>query len=285
MIANQPNKSRFWLIPAVWMGLILMASLPSISAQTAQDYFTTNCSSCHTIGGGPLLGPDLKGLSERQNRDWLVPWILDPLGILGSGDAYALELQRASRGAMMTPSPGINEALANQLLDFIDAQSQLEESLFSGAEADQPLTPEQAAQGRELFTGAHLPQNGAPACIACHTVSSLGGLGGGRLGPDLTQAYGRLGSRQGLIPWMSAVPSPTMRPIFQAHPLEEDEIIALVAFLKEETEKDGPPNQAAVVNFLLFGVAGAVVLLAVFDRIWNRRFTGVRRLLTKGRQI
>ena len=184
----------------------------------------------------------------------------------------------------MTPSPGMNETLANELLDFIDAQSLLEESAFMGAGADQPLTPEQAALGRELFVGVHLPQNGAPACIACHTVSSLGGLGGGRLGPDLTQAYGRLGSRQGLIPWMSAVPSPTMRPIFQAHPLEEDEIIALVAFLKQETESDEPPNQAAVVNFLLFGVAGAVVLLALFDRIWNRRFTGVRRLLTKGRE-
>jgi hypothetical protein len=210
--------------------------------------------------------------------------MMDPLGVLLGGDPYAVELQRASRGAVMPPTPDMDETRANQLLDFIDAQSQLEPSLPEGAEAEQPLGPEEAAQGRELFVGELLPKNGAPACIACHTVSSLGSLGGGRLGPDLTRAYGRLGGREGLIPWLSAVPSATMRPIFQEYPLEEDEVIALVAFLKEETENDGPENQAAVVNFLLFGMAGAAVLLAVFDRIWNKRFTAVRKLLVKERE-
>jgi mono/diheme cytochrome c family protein len=269
------------------MGLLLVAvtaSSGTMIGQSVEDDFAINCSSCHTIGGGPLLGPDLKGLSERQSREWLVDWMMDPLGVLLGGDPYAVELQRASRGAVMPPTPDMDEARANQLLDFIDAQSQLEPSLPEGAEAEQPLGPEEAAQGRELFVGELLPKNGAPACIACHTVSSLGSLGGGRLGPDLTRAYGRLGGREGLIPWLSAVPSATMRPIFQEYPLEEDEVIALVAFLKEETENDGPENQAAVVNFLLFGMAGAAVLLAAFDRIWNRRFTSVRKLLVKERE-
>ncbi len=271
----------------VWIGLFLVvvtACSGTMTGQSVEDDFATNCSSCHTIGGGALLGPDLKGVSERQSREWLVDWMMDPLGILLGGDPYAAELQRAARGAVMSPTPGMNEARANRLLDFIDAQSQREQSSFAGAAAEQPLGPEEAAQGRELFVGASLPRNGAPACIACHTVSGLGSLGGGRLGPDLTHAYGRLGGREGLIPWLSAVPSVTMRPIFQEYPLDEDEVIALVAFLKEETENDGPENRAAVVNFLLFGMAGAAVLLAVFDRIWNRRFTGVRKPLVKERK-
>ena len=288
MIRNKQRDSWSWIFSSVvWMGLLwgaVTASTGTMVGQAVEDDFTGNCAGCHTIGGGPLLGPDLKGLSERQSREWLVDWIMNPLGVLASDDPYALELQRAARGAVMTSTPGMNEARANQLLDFIDAQSQLEQSLFMGAAAEQPLSPEEAALGRELFVGVRLPKNGAPACIACHTVSDLGGLGGGRLGPDLTHAYGRLGGRKGLIPWLGAVPSATMRPIFQEHPLAEDEIIALVAFLKEETENDGPENQAAVVNFLLFGVAGAAVLLALFDRIWNRRFTGVRKPLVKERK-
>lgn len=270
-----------------FVGVLCVAGtlfIGTIAAQSVEEDFATNCSSCHTIGGGPQFGPDLKGLSERQTREWLMEWMMDPLGVLASGDPYALELQRQARGAVMTSIPGMNEARAARLLDFIDEQSQLDQSLFMGAAAEQPLGPEEAVEGRELFVGARLPQNGGPACIACHTVSSLGSLGGGRLGPDLTQVYGRLGGRQGLIPWLGAVPSPTMRPIFQEHPLEEDEVLALVAFLKEETENDGPENRAAVVNFLLFGLAGAAVLLALFDRIWNRRFTAVRRLLVKGRK-
>ncbi len=271
----------------VWMGLFLVAVTAcsgTMIGQSVEDDFATNCANCHTIGGGPLLGPDLKGVSERQSREWLVDWMMDPMGVLISGDPYALELQRAARGSVMTSTPGMNEARANQLLDFIDAQSQLEQSLFKGEAAEQPLGPEEEAQGRELFIGVRLLKNGAPACIACHTVSGLGSLGGGRLGPDLTHAYGRLGGRQGLIPWLGAVPSATMRPIFQEHSLAEDEVLALTAFLKEETESDRPENRAAVVNFLLIGMAGAAVLLAVFDRIWNRRFTAVRKSLVKERE-
>ena len=288
MIGNRQRDSWSWIFSSVvWMGLLWVAATASsgtIAGQTVDDDFATNCSGCHTIGGGALLGPDLKGLSERQSREWLVNWILNPLGVLASGDAYALELQRASRGAVMTSTPGMNEARANRFLDFIDDQSQLEQSLFAGAAAEQPLGPEEVAQGRELFVGARLPKNGAPACIACHTVSGLGSLGGGRLGPDLTHAYGRLGGRQGMIPWLGAVPSATMRPIFQEHPLAEDEVLALTAFLKEETENDLPKNRAAVVNFLLFGLVGATVLLAVFDRLWNKRFTAVRKPLVKERK-
>ena len=47
----------------VWMGLFLVAVTAcsgTMIGQSVEDDFATNCSSCHTIGGGPLLGPDLK---------------------------------------------------------------------------------------------------------------------------------------------------------------------------------------------------------------------------------
>ncbi len=55
----------------VWMGLFLVAVTACsgrMIGQSVEDDFATNCSSCHTIGGGALLGPDLKGVSERQSR-------------------------------------------------------------------------------------------------------------------------------------------------------------------------------------------------------------------------
>ena len=33
-------------------------SLHSVRAQDTDDYFRQKCFSCHTIGGGPLTGPD-----------------------------------------------------------------------------------------------------------------------------------------------------------------------------------------------------------------------------------
>jgi len=70
-----------------------------------------------------------------------------------------------------------------------------------------------------------------------------------------------------------------MSPIFTEHPIDEEEILPLIAFLKSETEKDLQESSAPLINFVLVGVAGAFVLLIVFDRIWNGRFRAVRRPL------
>lgn len=259
--------------------LILVSSRAAL-AQAPATYFQQNCLSCHTIGGGRLLGPDLKNVQQRQSREWLVDWLLDPAGILKSGDPYALKMQKEARGAVMTRSLGMTRDLANALLDFIEAESRLERSPFAGMQtSDRALTPEDIEAGHALFTGAAALKNGGPACIGCHQVNSLGGLGGGRLGLNLTRAYARLGGRKGLTAWLAAPPSLTMSPIFAGHPLDEEEILPLIAFLQRETEADLQENSASLINFVLIGVVGAFVLLIAFDRLWNRRFRAVRRPL------
>jgi mono/diheme cytochrome c family protein len=78
------------------IGIVALAAAAAV-AFAAEAYaddpasdFKTNCSSCHTIGGGPLQGPDLKDVEKRQERAWLVRFILDPGGVIDSGDAYAV---------------------------------------------------------------------------------------------------------------------------------------------------------------------------------------------------
>ena len=54
-------KSRIcW---AAFLGFLLSAV--SAHAQQASDFFQQNCTSCHTIGGGRLTGPDLKDVPRR----------------------------------------------------------------------------------------------------------------------------------------------------------------------------------------------------------------------------
>ncbi len=276
------NRTRMNLGRQFFLVLIfvLMAFFSS-QAQTPAEFFKKNCASCHTIGGGRLTGPDLKNVTERQSRDWLVNWILDPEGVLKSGDPYAVKLQKESRGAVMTRAPGITRDMASALLDLIEAESKLEKSQFAGLQiSNRPLLPEDVEEGRALFLGRKPLKNGGPACIACHTVNGAEGLfGGGRLGPNLTRAYARLEGRKGLSAWLSAPPGLTMSPIFSRHPLDGEEILPLVAFLKDETEKDKPERTTAMINFLLFGIGGAVLLLVAFDFIWNKRFRGVRKEL------
>lgn len=266
------------------IGFLFTVLLGTVSsgayAQVPTAYYKQNCLSCHTIGGGRLTGPDLKNLHERQSREWLVNWLLDPEGVLASGDPYAAKLQKEARGAVMARSPGMNRDIANALLDLIEAESGLDVSQFKGVQvSDRALLPEDIEEGRALFMGLKPLKNGGPACIGCHHVNSMGGLGGGRLGLNLTRSYAKLEGRKGLAAWLAAPPSLTMAPVFTAHPIDEEEILPLIAYLKDETEQDHPESTASMINFFLSGIVGAGALLVIFDRLWGKRFRAVRRPL------
>lgn len=49
------------------------------------------CVGCHTIGGGRLSGPDLQGVADRREMEWIVAMISNPDSMLRE-DATAREL-------------------------------------------------------------------------------------------------------------------------------------------------------------------------------------------------
>ncbi|NIP37609.1 MAG: cytochrome c [Candidatus Dadabacteria bacterium] len=47
--------------------------------QTGESLFTDKgCAACHTIGKGKLAGPDLLGVTERREIEWLKKWLKNP---------------------------------------------------------------------------------------------------------------------------------------------------------------------------------------------------------------
>ncbi|MHC4392081.1 MAG: c-type cytochrome [Planctomycetota bacterium] len=255
------------------------------NAQVPRDDFRKNCSSCHTIGGGPLSGPDLKGVLERAGRDWLVRFVVNPDAVIDSGDPYAAKILREARGVRMPAVAGMTKDRAGALIDLIKTESAAEKSEFAKtAVSDRPLVPEDIVIGRALFTGEKPFKNGGAACVSCHTVGGMSWLGGGQLGPDLTEAYARLEGRKALGAWLSAPATLTMAPIYKAHPIDADEeVLPLVAYLKNATEQNEEPNRSGGLNLLLLGVAGAAALLVLCDLMWKRRFSAVRKPMVGGR--
>lgn len=45
-------------------------------------YQSKGCIGCHTIGGGKLTGPDLKGVTDRRPYGWFMPWVMNPDSML-----------------------------------------------------------------------------------------------------------------------------------------------------------------------------------------------------------
>jgi len=40
------------------------------------------CASCHAVGAGTVIGPDLKGVGGRRTKQWLRQWLADPATML-----------------------------------------------------------------------------------------------------------------------------------------------------------------------------------------------------------
>jgi len=261
--------------------LIAVLSAPAVSQETA-NYFRANCMSCHTVGGGRLTGPDLKNVSDRKDRDWLIRFMLNPRSVIDSGDPYASQMLEDARGAVMPNVSGMTEERAGALLELLAVESALEESQFKGLDiSDRPFTQRDIETGRAIFLGNKELANGGSACLACHTAHGLEGLSGGRLGPDLTRAYERLGGRKNMGAWLFAPATPTMAPLFRDHPLEQDETLALLAFFEDAAKTGGEDDTVALLNFFFLALGGMILLLAVFDAIWKGRFRGVRARLVE----
>jgi cytochrome c2 len=262
--------------------LAVLAAGTDGAAQDAVGFFKQNCVSCHTIGGGPLSGPDLKDVLARQDRAWLARYLLDPPAAIQSGDPYAAKLLQAARGVVMPRVANMTPAMADALLAMIDVESALAKSQFVGVQVSaRPLTPADIERGRQLFFGEAPLLGGGASCLSCHAVRGAAALGGGRLGPDLTKVYERLQGRAPMATWLSAPPMPTMQATYRPNPLQPDDVLALVAFFEDQAKRGGTESWPGTTRFLLLGVGGTVVALVVFDGVWRRRFRAVRRPLVR----
>lgn len=100
------------------LGLALLAALWALSAASAgaqtqgtervqqgARIFQQNCASCHTIGKGDSLGPDLAGVTARRDQAWLRRWIAQPDRMLAEKDPIATELLQKYKNL---PMPNLN---------------------------------------------------------------------------------------------------------------------------------------------------------------------------------
>ncbi len=295
-----PKRTR--LVACLTAAVVAAAIAGTPSRAAAQEpvseetisYFRTNCTSCHTIGGGPLSGPDLKDVHKRRTREQLAKFIVDPKAAIDGGDPYWVKLWNDARGVVMPAPAGITADRVAKLLDLIEAESALPKSRFAGmTTSDRALTAADVAAGRRLFEGTQPFTAGAPSCLSCHTVRGVSGFGGGRLAPDLTDVFSRLGGRKSLAAWLSAPQSPTMAPVYAGKAFTDDETLALVAFLQDRAAQPGEAGAAqgtdradgpgaGIFEFLAAGVGGLALLLGLFDFLWRDRFRGVRRAMVEG---
>lgn len=242
------------------------------------DLFARKCASCHTVGKGQRVGPDLKGALDRRSRTWLESFVKTPSAMLDT-DAQARQLV-AQFGGVRMPDLGLPPHDVAALVDLIARCSAQPCDLAGNFVPVTTATAADTARGRDLFLGHAAQRNGGIPCISCHTVQGIGSsVPGGLLAKDLTNSFGRL-SDQGLDAALKNPAFPAMNRVFGVdHPLAPDEVFALRAFLYQANRAQPTPEDTA--SPLLVGVLGTLIVLVVLNAAWARRLSGVRRALTE----
>jgi protein SCO1 len=93
--------------------------LLKLDGRPGQALFVKLCAPCHTVGQGDRVGPDLKGVTDRRARSWLVSYIKDPQKMRTQKDSVAVELAARYKGVRM-PTMGISDNDAADLLAYVE---------------------------------------------------------------------------------------------------------------------------------------------------------------------
>jgi cytochrome c551/c552 len=167
-------------------GLAAPARAASADAAGASALFKTKCTGCHTFGKGVRVGPDLKRVTDRHTRSWLIAWIKSSTRMIQAGDLAAVGLFRMFKEQRM-PDHDLSDGQIVALLDFLGADGPEAEEQQRIREAS-TATAADIEWGRRLFYGESTLKSGDLACVACHAVARETALGG-KLAEDLTDAY------------------------------------------------------------------------------------------------
>lgn len=80
-------------------------------ALAGKKLFQANCSQCHLVDESVLIGPGLKGVTKRQDKEWTLKFIKNSQAVIESGDEYAVALYEQYNKTLMQSFPWPDEDL------------------------------------------------------------------------------------------------------------------------------------------------------------------------------
>ncbi len=90
---------------------------PAVTAGKA--LFNANCAACHKLNKR-AVGPALKGVSAKYDKEWLYSWIKNSTAMVKSGDAQAVAIYEEYNGSVMTSFPQLSNEDIDNILAYTD---------------------------------------------------------------------------------------------------------------------------------------------------------------------
>ena len=87
--------------------------------QAGKKLFNANCAACHKLNKR-AVGPALKGVSAKYDKEWLYSWIKNSTAMVKSGDAQAVAIYEEYNGSVMTSFPQLSNEDIDNILAYTD---------------------------------------------------------------------------------------------------------------------------------------------------------------------
>ena len=89
------------------------------AVQAGKKLFNANCAACHKLNKR-AVGPALKGVSEKYDREWLYSWIKNSTAMVKSGDPQAVAVYEEYNGSVMTSFLQLSNSDIDNILAYTD---------------------------------------------------------------------------------------------------------------------------------------------------------------------
>ena len=124
---NFSTKFRRELFSRLFLTLsfIFLFSFQSLHSQDdpivkeGKKLFNANCAACHKLNKRGI-GPALKGVSEKYDREWLYSWIKNSSAMIKAGDPQAVAVYEEYNRSVMNNFPQLSNEDIDKILAYTD---------------------------------------------------------------------------------------------------------------------------------------------------------------------
>ncbi len=86
----------------------------SPAAIKGKRIFMANCSACHLMSNEKLVGPGMKGVTEKYDKEWLIKFISNSQKMIAEGDEKAVKVYQEYNQTVMS-----NFQFTDEQYDFL----------------------------------------------------------------------------------------------------------------------------------------------------------------------
>lgn len=116
------NLSKYTFTIFSSLIILLFAVSASVSAQNVEEgekLYKANCTACHQIDN-KLIGPALRGVSDKYSEEWLIKWIKNSAEMIAAGDPDAIAIWEEYNKSPMTAFPYFSDDDVKNILAYIE---------------------------------------------------------------------------------------------------------------------------------------------------------------------